>query len=78
MFICLCQSLVVTMNEEITFISSNVKGIQNSIKRIKISCRVAIYASKTIKQTNKISDKSGRILLVEAKLMTRIRINQYL
>ena len=52
------------MNREITFISSNVKGIQNSIKRIKISCRVAIYASKTIKQTNKISDKSGRILLV--------------
>ena len=66
------------MNREITFISSNVKGIQNSIKRIKISCRVAIYASKTVKQTNKISDKSGRILLVEAKLMTRIRINQYL
>ena len=68
MFICLCQSLVVTMNKEITFISSNVKGIQNSIKRIKNSCRVAIYGSKTIKQTNKISDKSGRILLVEAKI----------
>ena len=32
------------------------------------SCRVAIdfYGSKTIEKINKISDKSGRILLVEA------------
>ena len=101
------------MNSEITFISNNVKGIQNSVKRIKSfeylksyvtgngfiflqemhscindeimwtdefngelffshgktnSCGVAIgfYGSKTIEQINKISDKSGRILLVEA------------
>ena len=95
------------MNSEITFISNNVKGIQNSIKRIKLfeylksywkwvyfssgnvlfeimwrdefngelffchgktnSYGVAIgfYGSKTIEQINKISDKSGRILLVE-------------
>ena len=56
------------MNREITFISSNVKGIQNSDKRIKNSCRVAICGSKTIEQTKKISDKSGRILLVEVKI----------
>ena len=56
------------MNREITFISSNVKGIQNSDKRIKNSCRGAIYGSKTIEQTKKISDKSGRILLVEVKI----------
>ena len=101
------------MNSEITFTSNNVKGIQNSVKRIKLfeylksyvtgngfiflqemhscindeimwrdefngelffshgktnSCGVAIgfYGSKTIEQINKISDKSGRILLVEA------------
>ena len=101
------------MNSEITFISNNVKGIQNSVKRIKLfeylksyvtgngfiflqethpcindeimwreefngelffshgktnSCGVAIgfYGSKTIEQINKISDKSGRVLLVEA------------
>ena len=36
----------------------------------KIKCRVAIgfYGSKTIEKTNKISDKSGRILLVEATI----------
>ena len=103
------------MNSEITFISNNVKGIQNSVKRIKLfeylksyvtgngfiflqethscindeikwrdefngelffshgkanSCGVAIgfYGSKTIEQINKISDKSGRILLVEATI----------
>ena len=101
------------MNSEITFISNNVKGIQNSAKRIKLfkylksyvtgngfifvqethscindeikwrgkfngelffshgktsSCGVAIgfYGSKTIEQIKKISDKSGRTLLVEA------------
>ena len=34
------------------------------------SCRIAIgfYWSKTIEQTNKISDKSGKILLVEATI----------
>ena len=103
------------MNSEITFISNNVKGIQNSVIRIKLfeylksyvtvngfiflqethsyindevkwrdefngelffshektnSCGVAIgfYGSKTIEQTNKISDKSGRNLLVEATI----------
>ena len=35
-FILLCQSLVVTMNSEITFISNNVKGIQNWVKIIKL------------------------------------------
>ena len=101
------------MNSEITFISINVKGIQNSVKRIKLfeylkiyvtengfiflqethscindeimwrdefngelffshgkanSCGVAMgfCGSKTIQQINKISDKSGRILLFEA------------
>ena len=100
------------MNSEITFISNNVKGIQNSVKRIKLfeylksyvtgngfiflqethSCikdeiklrdefngelffshgktnsygvAISFYRSKTMEQTNKISDKSGRILLVE-------------
>ena len=103
------------MNNKITFISNNVKGIQNSVKRIKLFeylkscvtengfnflqeihscisdeikwrdefnselfffhgktnlCRVAVgfYRSKTIKQINKIPDKSGRILLVEGKI----------
>ena len=103
------------MNSGITFISNNVNGIQNSVKRIKLfeylksyvtgngfiflqethscindeikwrdefngelffshgktnSCGVAIgfYGSKTIEQINKISDKSGRILLVEATI----------
>ena len=103
------------MNSEITFISNNFKGIQNSVKRIKLfeylksyvtangfiflqetdscindkikqrdefkgelffshgktfSCGVAIdfYGSERIKQTNKKSDKSGRILLVEATI----------
>ena len=101
------------MNSKITFISNNVKGIQNLVKRIKMfeylksyltgngfiflqethscinneimwsdkcngelffsygktnSCGVAIgfYGPKTIEQINKTSDKSGRILLVEA------------
>ena len=35
-FILLCQQLVVTVNNEITFISNNVKGIQNSVKRKKL------------------------------------------
>ena len=103
------------MNREITFISNNVKEIQNSVKRIKLfeylksyvtgngfiflqethscindeikwrdkfngelffshgktnSCGVAIilYGSQTIEQMNKISDKSGRILLAEATI----------
>ena len=103
------------MNSEITFISNNVKGIQNSVKRIKLFeylksyvtaygfiflqethscindeikwrgefngelffshgktnlCGVAIgfYGSKKIEQINQISDKSGRILLVEATI----------
>ena len=107
------MSLIVIINSEITFISDNVKGIRNSVNRIKLleylksyvtgngfiflqekhSCinheikwrkriqrralflqrkknsfRVAIafYGSKTIGKTNKISDKLGRILLVEA------------
>ena len=103
------------MNSEITFISNNVTGIQNSVKRIKFfeylksyvtangfiflqethscirdeikwrdefnrevyfshvktnSCGVAIdfYGSKKIEQTNRMSDKLGRILLVEATI----------
>ena len=103
------------MNSEITFTSNNVKGIQNSVKRIKLfeylksyvtgngfiflqethscindeimwrdefngelffshgktnSCGVAIgfYGPITIEQINKISDKSRRILLVEATI----------
>ena len=35
-FILLCQQLVVTVNKEITIISNNVKGIQNSVKRKKL------------------------------------------
>ena len=103
------------MNSKITFISNNVKGIQKSVKRIKLfeyfnsfvtgngfiflqethscindeikwrdefngelffshgktnSCRVVMgfHSSKTIKPINKISDKSGKILLVEATI----------
>ena len=113
------------MNSKITFISNNVKGIQNSAKRIKLfkylksyvtgngfifvqethscindeikwrdefngelffshgktnSCGVAIgfYGSKTIEQINKISDKSERMLLVEARIDDTNRTNQYL
>ena len=114
------------MNSEITFISNNFKGIQNSVKRMNLfeylksyitvngfiflqemhsrindeikwrdefngellvsygktnSCEVAIgfYGSKTIEQTNKISAKSGRILLVEATIddMVFVLINIY-
>ena len=118
--------MVFTRNSEITFISNNVKEIQNSGKRIELfeylksnatangfifqqkthscindeirwrdefhgdlfffhrktnSCGVAIgfYVSKIIEQTNKVSDKSGRILLVEAKIddMIFLLINIY-
>ena len=114
------------MNSEITFISNNVKGIQNSVKRVKLfeylksyvtengfiflqethpcindeikwrdefigelffshgktnSCGVDIglYGFKTIEQMNKISDKSGRILLVEATVNDTVfvLINNY-
>ena len=45
------------------------------------SCGVVIgfYVSKIIEQTNKVSDKSGRILLVEAKIddMIFLLINIY-
>ena len=113
------------MNSKITFISNNVKGIQNSVKKVvwifkklcdcKWVCSstgnaflykqwihverwvqqkaffspmkknklmwsaAAFYRSKTIEQINKISDKSGRILLFEATInyMVLILINIY-
>ena len=40
------------------------------------SCYTGFYGSKAIEQTNKISDKSRRILLVEATI--DVRTNQYL
>ena len=73
--------MAVTVNSEITFISNNFKGIQNSVKRIKLFEYLKSYVTANgfifLQETRscitdqikwRVPDKSGKILSVKATI----------